>query len=398
LISSKTPQEQNAAAQRRLRVLHIFNYVGLGGTELTALRIISNLDPARFENLICGVRGFDPQVVPGRYPGMDVIVPQSRRGKSAAGVFSLLDVIKKYKPDVVHSRNWGTIESVPAAWFAKVPGVIHSEHGHEVETLKQLPGRRRIFRSAVYGLADVIFTVTGELREFHARQAWFSPKRIRVITNGVDTERFAPRPHLERAIREKLQLPAERLVIGTLGRIVPIKDHASLLKAAETLIQRGVDLHVLIVGSGPDLAQHQNYAKESAALSGRVTFLGATENVGEALSAMDVFVLSSLSEGMSNTLLEAMSCGVPVVATRVGGNPEVVEESSSGLLYTAGSVSELSDCLARLAQDSGLRNQLGEAARERILANFSLGRMIEQYSQLYSELGERVGVLSRRAE
>jgi len=395
MLPSKTPPKPIIIAPRRLRVLHVFDYLGLGGTELTALRVVTNLDPERFENMICGVRGFDPEVVPGRYSGMNVIVPCASKEKSRTRIFSLLDVIKTYRPDIVHSRNWGTIESVPAAWFARVPGVIHSEHGYEVDTLTGLPRRRRIFRRTVYGLADVIFTVTNELRDFHARQAWLSPERIRVIANGIDTDVFAPSPHGKSLHRKKLEVPVERFVIGSVGRLVPIKDHVAMLKAAEILVQSGVDIHVLLAGFGPELHRLRRYATDSLVLPGRVTFLGATENVGEVLNALDVFVLPSLSEGMSNTLLEAMACGIPAVATRVGGNPEVVEENRSGLLFAAGNVAEFSDCLARLAREHDLRNELGEAARKRILSRFSLGRMVDNYSQLYMELGLKAGILSR---
>jgi len=396
-VVSRLATQGNVPALRRLRILHVFNYLGLGGTELTALRMMSHLDPSQFENLVCGVRGFDPKVAKERYPGGIEVIVADREHKSRSQVSSLVEVIKKHQPDVVHSRNWGTIESVPAAWFAGVPVVIHSEHGYEVETLTKLPIHRRVLRRAVYAMADSIFTVTGQLQEFHAKQAWISPKRIRVICNGIDTEKFAPRVDLKKALRDKLQIPAERFVIGSVGRIVPIKDHGTMLKAAELLVGRGLDLHVVLVGSGPELVRHQGYAKQSSELSGRVTLMEATENVVEALTAMDVFVLPSLSEGMSNTLLEAMSCGLPVVASRVGGNPEVLGEKRSGLLFTAGNTPELADCVARLAADGGLRKQLGDAARERILQKFSLQRMVDDYSRLYWELGVKAGVVTRRA-
>ncbi len=381
------------SGSRRLRILHIFNYLGLGGTELAALRVITNLDLAQFENAICPVSGFDPEIAAKYHPGI-AIVPLAKQG-SLTHFFSLLDVIKNYKPDVVHSRNWGTIESVPAAWLARVPGVIHSEHGYEMETLTGLPRRRRIFRRGVYGLADVIFTVTDELRQFHMRQAWLSPGRIRVIPNGVDTKVFAPRPQVKKSIREKLGLPAERLVIGSCGRMVPIKNHIALLQAAEMLLQRDVDVHILLVGSGPELQRYQRYVTDSPLLLGRVTFAGATENVGDALNAMDVFVLPSHSEGMSNTLLEAMSCGLPVVATRVGGSPEVIEENHSGLLFAAGSVAELSKCLELLAENAKVRDQLGEMGRSRVLAKFSLERMVDRYSELYLEVALKAALHSK---
>lgn len=378
---------------RRLRILHVFSFVGLGGTELTALRIIASLDPQRFENLVCGLRGFDANVAPVRYPGIQLVPPSARDGKSSPSVSSLLDIIRTHKPDIVHSRNWGAIESVPAAWFARVPAVVHSEHGYEMDTLTSLPLRRRVFRRFAYGLADVVFAVTDELRKFHARQAWVSSGRIRVLTNGVDTEVFAPQPHVKTSARGKLNIPVERFVIGSLGRMVPIKNHVAILKAAESLLLRGIDAHALLVGSGPELQTYKSYVKQAAELAGRVTFLGATEKVAEALSAMDAFVLPSFSEGMSNTLLEAMSCGMPVVATRVGGNPEVVEANCSGLLVNSGETEELADCLTQLAQDAALRERLGAAARARILEKFSLQRMVSAYSQLYLDLGERAGVL-----
>src|SRR5207245_2513115 len=143
--------------------------------------------------------------------------------------------------------------------------------------------------------------VTGELRNFHARQAWVSPDRIRVISNGVDTETFAPRPHLKRSIREKMQVPPGRFVIGSLGRMVPIKNHDAILRAAEALLQSGCNLHVLLVGSGPELQRHRECVKNSAALTDRVTLIGATDATADALNAMDAFVLPSFSEGMSNT-------------------------------------------------------------------------------------------------
>jgi len=387
---NRAPLQPKSFGSRRLRILHVFTYLGLGGTELTALRIIRNLDSERFENLVCGLRGFDPEVVRDRCPEISVIAPSSGQ-RSGPSISSILEVIRKCKPDVVHSRNWGTIESVPAAWLARVSGVIHSEHGYEMETLTSLPARRRIFRRAAYGLADVLFTVTEELRAFHARQAWISPKRIRVIPNGVDTATFRSQPDLKSAVREKLKVPADRFVIGSLGRMVPIKNHVAILKAAEVLLQRGMNAHVLLVGSGPELERYRDCVADSAGLRGRVTFVGATDRVAEVLNAMDVFVLPSFSEGMSNTLLEAMSSGLPVVATRVGGSPEVVEENRSGLLFAPGNLDQLSDCLSQLAQQASLGRALGEAARQQIAARFSFERMVDSYSRLYLEFAPKAG-------
>jgi sugar transferase (PEP-CTERM/EpsH1 system associated) len=381
----------------RLRVLHFFSYLGLGGTELTALRVVTNLGKDCFENRLCGLRGFEPQVLTLRYPDADLVsLPVGKEGFRIQ-ILSIMRLIKAYRPHIVHSRNWGTIESILAARLAHVPIVVHSEHGYEMDTLAGLPQRRRLFRRVVYGMADAVFTVTGDLQQYHARQAWISPSRIRVIHNGIDTQLFAPNPHARRLILEKAGVPIDRFVVGSVGRLVPIKDHGTLLKSAELLVHRGIDVHVLLAGSGPELTRHRQYLEDSAALAGRVTFLGSSANVSEILNAMDVFVLPSISEGMSNTLLEAMACGLPVLATRVGGNPEVVGDERSGRGFVPGDINGLAQHLESLAGNVNLRRSLGTAARQRAVSMFSLERMVEDYRSLYMELAVRRGILARNS-
>src|SRR6267378_2433531 len=137
--------ESSSRTPGRLRVLHFFSYLGLGGTELTALRVITNLGKDCFENQLCGMRGFDPQVLGLRYPDADVVSLPTRKEGFRIQILSIMKLIKVYRPHIVHSRNWGTIESILAARLAHVPIVIHSEHGHEMDTLAGLPQRRRLF-------------------------------------------------------------------------------------------------------------------------------------------------------------------------------------------------------------------------------------------------------------
>jgi sugar transferase (PEP-CTERM/EpsH1 system associated) len=382
-------------ATQRLRVLHFFTHLTLGGMELTALRMISHLDSHLFENQLCGIRGYDPELIALRCPQAGIVSLQEGKQASRTQILSMRMIIRKFRPHIVHSRNWGAIEAVPAARLAGVPVVIHSEHGYEMDSLAGLPLRRRLFRRAVYGMASAVFAVTDELRHFHAGQAWVSPSRIRVISNGIDTSLFSPRPQLRGSTLQKAGVPPTRFVVGSVGRLVPIKDHGTLLKAAEVLVQRGVDVHVILVGAGPELARHQQFLANSVPLKNRVSFLGASDNVSELLNAMDVFVLPSFSEGMSNTLIEAMSCGLPVLATRVGGNPEVVGEELSGDLFVPGDSNGLADKLERLARNAEMRRSLGKVAHQRAVSMFSLDGMIGNYQGLYLELAEKHGLLKR---
>ncbi len=378
-----------------LRILHVINRLDTGGTEYGVLRLMTGLDHEIFEQRLCTTRGFDPSLA--RMPHLEDKLFVA--GRADVGfqfpLFRLVRIMRAYKPHIVHSRNWGAIEAIPAARLARVPVAIHSEHGYELEILKGLPRRQRLIRRAVYALSDAVFAVTKDLRSYHARQAWVSPEQIGAIYNGVDLRRFSPRPEIRRSLREKLGLPAESFVVGTVGRMVPLKDHATLLKAAEILVHRGMNVRLLLAGSGPELTRHQRHAETSAELAGRVSFLGACENIPDVLNALDVFVLPSLCEGMSNTLLEAMASGLPVIATRVGGNPELVEDDRSGCLFRPGDVSDLAERLQRLAGDGELRSELGAAARQRAVAHFSLQRMLGEYRNLYLELAERRGLGER---
>jgi glycosyltransferase involved in cell wall biosynthesis len=178
--------------------------------------------------------------------------------------------------------------------------------------------------------------------------------------------------------------------------LVPIKDHQTLLKAAALLSKRGTDVRVLLVGSGPEREKLQALASD--VLEGRVCFAGDSSRVPEMLNAMDVFVLPSLNEGMSNTVLEAMACGLPVLATNVGGNPEIIENNVNGSLFTPGDTQWLADRLNLLACDPALIHQLGTAARNRAIESFSLSRMLEAYRSFYLDLAARRQVAAARTD
>ena len=375
-----------------LRVLHVLNRLATGGTELVVLKLVEGLNKEIFEHRFAALRGMDPGFNEMQIPGGRLLLTGKEDGGFEFLILRLARIMRAYRPHIVHSRNWGAIEAIPAARLARVPVAIHSEHGYELDMLAGLPQRRRIFRRAAYGMADTVFAVTRELRDFHARQAWIPPERIRVIYNGVDTQRFRPRPDERIALRKRFGLPEKRFIVGTVGRTVTIKDHPTLLRAVESIVLKGVDAHGLLVGSGPEFERNQQIAKDSATLAGRVTFVGSCNDVPELLNAMDVFALTSVSEGMSNTLLEALATGLPVVATNVGGNPEVIIDGESGWLFPPRDREALASRLMLLALDENLRERAGAAGRRRIMERFSVGRMLNDYSNLYLELAARRGI------
>ncbi len=366
-----------------LRVLHVIDRLDVGGTELGIARVVRGLNGQNFRHRVCAIRGFSEDFVAAQSLAGRVCVA----GRSNPGfqfmVGRLARIMREFRPHVVHSRNWGGIEAIPAARFARVPITIHSEHGYEVDMLAGLPIHRRLMRRFAYKVADVVFTVSEELRNYHALQTWLPAARFRVVPNGVDTVKFCPQPNRRAEMRRQLGLTEDFVVCGSVGRLVAIKDYSTLLQATKILVARGLPICLLLVGGGPELVNHQDFVAASAGLSKRVKFLGPSTDVAALLNALDIFVLPSLSEGMSNTLLEAMAAGLPIVASRVGGNPEILQEERSGWLFKAGDVAELTDRLEHLTQHPALRQNLGQAARQRAESEFSLERMIDRYHELY---------------
>lgn len=385
-----TPRDRQAVS--RCRVLHVIPRLGLGGTEKGMLKVMRGLGETDFEHRICAVRGIDTEFA--RREGLEAKVYSADSGRSGFQfpLWRLKRIMQTFRPHIVHSRNFGAVEAIPAARLAGVPVVIHSEHGYELDILRGLPLRRRLLCRAFYRMADQVFTVTDDLRKYHAAQSGLPAERLRVIYNGVDTEKFSRNSSERSETRASLFIPRERFVAGTVGRLVPIKDQQTLLQAAQILVQRGQDIHVLLVGDGPELGNLKRYAAAATALAGRVTFTGASDAVTSLIRAMDAFVLPSVCEGMSNTILEAMACGVPVVATRVGGSPELVEDGRSGFLFAPRDVNRLSELLLWMIENERERVGLGEGARQRAVESFSIGTMVDQYRELYRDLGRRKSV------
>jgi sugar transferase (PEP-CTERM/EpsH1 system associated) len=364
--------------------MHVVRTMATGGTEAGVRKLLSGLSKERFEQTICTLIEDPSSVIPTAIRG---ICLGRAPDKPAFLVPQLARIFARERPDIVHSRNWATIEAVIAAWVTRVPVVIHSEHGRDLGTMGPQPWRRRALRRFCYGRADRVFCVSHELREYYRQELRLTPTwPFRVIPNGVDTQRFCPNSEARRTIREMLRAGTNTLVVGTVSRLDPIKDHATLLAAAEMACERGLALQLIIVGEGVCRRMLEQALANRPALQGRAHMVGDVNNVADWLNGFDVFVLPSLSEGMSNTLLEAMAVGLPIIATAVGGNLEVVEHGISGLLVQPQRPEEICSKLEQLGSSAALREKLGQNARQRVLSCFSLDRMLKSYEQMYCEL------------
>lgn len=367
----------------RIRVMHVIGTLGHGGLEQGVLKVVRGLDPARFEQTICTVWSMDYMKVEKT---LRVITLGRSPNKTGYIGYDLLKVFTRERPHIMHSRNWPTIEAVLAARLVRVPGVIHSEHGRDILPLANEPWRRRAFRRVCYHMADRVFAVSEELKAEYEMALGIPNDLFRVIHNGVDTELFSPNSQMRNKQRLKIGARENSLIVGCVARLERVKDHRTLLRGVSLASGADNDIRLVLVGEGPEREQLECELESVPRLRERVTFAGRSFNVAEWVGGFDVFVLPSLFEGISNTLLEAMSAGVPVIATRVGGNVEVIEEGKSGLLFEPGDAETLASFLKQLATDRELRNRLGTEARKRIKERFQLKDMMKNYSNLYLDL------------
>ena len=371
-----------------IRILHVVNSLGVGGMENGLVNVIRQMDPRRFTHAVCAMRELGPMADRLPRDRVQVMCLEEKDINRTIQVGPLVQKIREIRPDIVHSRNWGGIEAVIAGRWARSCAVIHSEHGMEFNTSRSEPWRRSCFRRLAFELADRVFSVSHQLRDLHARRTGFPARKISVIYNGVDSRKFSPDPSARSRSRQELAISPEEFCIGWVGRLDPIKDLPTLLRAVEAFSKSCANWRLLIVGDGSELPSLEAFVRQSPVLSGRVNFLGLRQRVPEILNAMDVFVLPSISEGISNTLLEAMATGLPVVASAAGGNPEVVVEGESGFLFSVGDHRQLAEKILLLWKQSSFRRRLGEQALQRVKDQFSPELMVQQYERLYSSLAQ----------
>ncbi len=198
-ISPVARETSTSAGSAPLRVLHVIDRLDMGGTEYVILKVMAGLGASEFDHRVCAARGYNENLPHLQKMQDKIFVAGRNESKFQLLLFRLARIMREFRPHIVHSRNWGAIEAIPAARLAGVPVAIHSEHGYIPDMQAGLTARQRVLRRGAYAMADAVFCVTEELRNYHARQAWMAPQRIGVLHNGVDSRalfaaaRAAPR-------------------------------------------------------------------------------------------------------------------------------------------------------------------------------------------------------------
>lgn len=370
---------QSTIENRKLHIIHVVNEIAPAGKELGIIKLVKNLPARRITSTIISLSGtysfgiLDLQ-------GVEVISLGKKEGNDWRIPFRLAETMRECRADIVHTHSWGTLlEGLLAAKLARIPVLIHGEHGTFPQGWK-----RRMVQRLLWRQADQVLAVSRELAERMADTIEFPRERVRVILNGVDETVFFPSPALREEFRYRFGFSADDFIVGTIGRFSEVKNQKMLLLAAAELVRRGERLYIVLVSGGkkePELRQ----LSSSLGIASFTHFLGFQQNINMILNGFDVLALTSLSEGCSNVIQEAMFCAKAVVATRVGGNPELIEDAFSGLLVESNNDLQLAEKIQLLKQDSNLRKRLGENARRVALEKFPLRRMIQEYERLYQE-------------
>ena len=369
-------------------IAHVIFRLDVGGLENGLVNLINQTPQGVYRHaIICVTNATEFR---NRITSTDVIIIElgKKPGKDLAVYWRLFRALRKLKPDVFHTRNVNTIEYQPIAALAGVRTRIHGEHGWDIHDLHGTSRKYRILRKFARPFVDRFIVVSKGLRDYLTVSIRIPPERITLIYNGVDLCKFHPREHTEDEAEKAIMADSRAIVIGTIGRMKEVKNQRLLIRAFIEIINQNPDerskIQLVMVGDGPLRNGLMNELRE-AALEEISSFPGACDNIPELLREIDVFVLPSRNEGISNTILEAMATGLPVIGTRVGGTPEIVLDGITGVLTKDEDVSGLASAISRYVEDPELRQRHGIAARERVQADFSLESMVTRYLDVYRQ-------------
>ena len=361
-------------------IVHVVHSLEGGGTERTLIALLRAFNPLRFRHVVVTLRGAGS--LSERLPDHVACRPLGALGRSWRSGLALAGLVRRRRTAIVHARGTGCWKD---ATVAKVlsPGVRLILGFHGLETGRAFDARQR--RRARWGVwAGARFTSVSEAGRCQlGDQAGIPAQRIETLPNGVDLRRFeGSNEAVRKRARSVWHIQDRTFVVGVVGSLTPVKRHDPLIRAVSGILPARPDTRLLIVGDGPERGALEGLTRV-AGIAGRVTFTGWREDVPALLSAMDVYVCCSASEGMNNSLLEALAAGLPVIATNVGDNGAVVRDNVEGFIVEPGSSAALAEALGALARRPDLCHRFAAASRRRAEA-YDFDRVVSTYERFYT--------------
>ena len=378
-------------------VLHVVHRFDTGGLENGLANLINHMPAQAYRHAVVALT----EVTEFRHRVQRADVEFISLNKSPGQGFKLYPrlwrLLRRMRPAVVHTRNLGPLEMQVVAAAARVPVRIHGEHGRELDDLdgsnRHLQRVRRLYAPFVHRWV----ALSRDLESYLVHQVGIAPGRISQIYNGVDSQRFSPAGKTPTAIAGCPFNPSLHWLVGTVGRMQAVKDQTLLTRAFLRALERQPDLRsrarLVLVGDGPLRARCQALLDEAGA--GALAWLpGERSDVADVMRGLHCFALPSLAEGISNTILEAMATGLPVIATRVGGNAELVHDGRTGAVVPAADAQAMAQAMVRMAQEPGHAALQGLAGRQEVERLFSMQAMVAAYQGMYDQQRAGAGLHS----
>lgn len=377
------------AADVRPLVMHVVYRFDTGGLENGIVNLINHMPPQAYRHMVVAlteVTDFSRRL---RVPDVQCVALHKPPGHGAKVYPAFWRLLRQHRPAVVHTRNLAALEMQAVAWAARVPARIHGEHGRDVDDLDGQSLRHQRIRRLYARFVPSFVALSQDLAGYLQHRVGLAPQRIAQIYNGVDTARFSPPAGLPVQPMEGCPFdPQRHWLIGSVGRMHPVKNPQLLARAFVALLQRAPQLRerarLVMIGEGGERALCRALL-DQAGLSDLAWLPGERSDVPDVMRGLHVFVLPSLAEGISNTILEAQASGRALVATQVGGNGELVSDGETGLLVPSDDAAAMAAALQRLHDEPGLAQRLGTAGREDVLRRFSLQAMVARYQGLYDQ-------------
>jgi glycosyltransferase involved in cell wall biosynthesis len=382
-----TKSRVNQMEKDRITVMLTINKLIIGGAEQQFLELVKGLDKDRFNTIVVTLYpGGELEEEVKKIPGMEYIC-LNRKGKyNFFTLFTILRLLRQKRVDIVQPFL------TPATFFTLLPAVIKrtpvkiiTERGN----LRRNPGRGYNLylrlEDCLTRFADVVIPNSQSGKDYLITRG-IKPEKIRVIYNGINTRRLTPAPAAIARIKDTLGLADDGPVVGISASLFSLKDHATFLRAAQIISGTMPQVKYIVLGDGPLRPDLEQMARELG-IASRVLFVGNQSEVGPYLYAFDISCLCSKEpEGCSNSILEAMALGKPVVATEVGGNIELVEDSQTGRLVPIQNPQALADAILSLLGNPEQAREMGQRGKEKIAREFSLERMVRDYETIYKEM------------
>ena len=372
-------------------VAHVIYRLDTGGLENGLVNLINRIPVARYRHAIICLTGYSEFRQRIKRSDVSVFALDKPAGNSPVTLFKLWRLFRQLRPEIVHTRNLAALEATLPAALAGVPMRIHGEHGRDVGDLDGSNRINQLWRRFYNPFVNQYIALSKDLELYLHQKIRVPAGKVAQLYNGVDTDLFRASTRGRDPLPAPEFAPPETFVIGTIGRMQAVKDQLTLARAFVSLVHMNPQfariLRLVMVGDGP-LREQVADVLEQGGVGSLAWLAGERDDVPQVMRGLDLFVLPSLAEGVSNTILEAMASGLPVVATAVGGNPELVEDGRTGRLVPASNPQAMASAIGEYVANRAMGIQHGKAARAIVESRFSMTAMVTGYLNIYDRMLE----------